>query len=110
MENNFININDIESLNDFVNGLNGSSVVLFKHSNMCGISSRAYAEMSRLTHPVGLVVVQEARPVSDEIERRWNLSHETPQVLVIRDGKVAWSASHFKIKASEVAVAVNGEQ
>ena len=108
MDNKFININDVESLDDFVAGLNGSSGVLFKHSNTCGISSRAYAEMAKLAHPVGLVVVQDARPVSDEIERRWSLSHETPQVLIIRDGKVVWSASHFQIKAADVEVAMNG--
>lgn len=107
MDNEFININDVESLNDFVGRLNGSSGVLFKHSNSCGISSRAYSEMAKLTHPVGLVVVQDARPVSDEIERRWSLSHETPQVLVIHDGKVVWSASHFQIKAADVQEAIN---
>lgn len=110
MDNKFININDVESLNDFVAGLNGSSGVLFKHSSMCGVSSRAYAEMAKVTHPVGLVVVQDARPVSDEIERRWSLSHETPQVLVVRDGKVVWSASHFQIKAANVEAAINGER
>jgi len=110
MENKFININDVESLNDFVASLNGSSGVLFKHSNMCGISSRAYTEVAKLAHPVGLVVVQNARPVSDEIERRWGLSHETPQVLLIRGGKVAWSASHFQIKAAAIEAAINGDR
>ena len=110
MENKFININNVDSLDDFVSSLNGSTGVLFKHSNMCGVSSRAYAEIAKLAHPVGLVVVQEARPVSDEIERRWSLDHETPQVLVIRGGKVVWSASHFKIKAGEIETAMNGDQ
>ena len=110
MDNKFININDVESLNDFVGGLNGSSGVLFKHSSTCGISSRAYNEMAKVAHPVGLVVVQDARPVSDEIERRWSLSHETPQVLVIRDGKVVWSASHFQIKVADLEAAINGER
>jgi len=109
MDNRFININNVESLNDFVDGLNGSSGVLFKHSNLCGVSSRAYAEMAKLPHTIGLVVVQEARTVSDEIERRWGVSHETPQVLIVRGGKVVWSASHFQIKAASVAAAVEGE-
>lgn len=110
MENKFININNLESLDDFVSSLNGSTGVLFKHSNMCGVSSRAYAEMAKLAHPVGLVVVQEARPVSDEIERRFGLSHETPQVLVIRGRNVIWSASHFEVKVAQIEAAMNGDR
>jgi bacillithiol system protein YtxJ len=110
MENKFININDVESLNDFVAGLNGSAGVLFKHSNTCGVSSRAYGEMSKLANPVGVVVVQDARAVSDEIERRWSVDHETPQVLIIQGGEVVWSASHFQIKAANVEAALNGDR
>jgi monothiol bacilliredoxin len=110
MENKFININNVESLNDFLASLNDSSGVLFKHSNSCGISSRAYAEMAKLGQPVGLIVVQNARAVSDEIERRWSVSHETPQVLIVHDGKVVWSASHFQIKAANVEAAMNGDR
>ena len=108
MENKFINIKNVESLNDFVASLNGSSGVLFKHSNSCGVSSRAYAEMTKVGHPVGLIVVQDARAVSDEIERRWSVSHETPQVLIVCDGKVVWNASHFQIKAANVEAAMKG--
>jgi bacillithiol system protein YtxJ len=114
MDNQFIEIASLASLNDFVAGLNGAPGVLFKHSNSCGVSSRAYGEMSRLPHPVGLVVVQHARAVSDEIEKRWQVSHETPQVLIVRDGTVLWDASHFQIKAADVETALNkangGEQ
>lgn len=110
MANNFINIDNVESLNEFVGNLNGSAGVLFKHSSMCGVSSRAYAEVAKLGHPVGLVVVQDARPVSDEIERRWGLSHETPQVMIIQDGKVLWSASHFQIKAADIEAVIDGNR
>ena len=110
MDEKFININNVESLNDFIGSLSGSSGVLFKHSNMCGVSSRAYAEMTKLPHPVGLVVVQDARAVSDEIERRWSVSHETPQVLIIQDGKVLWSASHFQIKVADVEAAMKSNR
>ena len=110
MESNFININNVDSLNEFVGNLNGSPGVLFKHSSMCGISSRAYAEVAKLGDPVGLVVVQDARPVSDEIERRWGLSHETPQVLVIQNGKILWSGSHFQIKAADIDAVISGHR
>ena len=107
MNNQFIEISNLTSLEDFVAKLDGAPGILFKHSDTCGISSRAYNEMSRLPYPVGLVVVQKARSVSDEIEKRWRVSHETPQVLIVRDGAVVWNASHFRVKAADVEAVLN---
>ena len=56
--------------------------------------------------PVGLVTVQTARAVSNEIEARTGVEHETPQVFIIRDGKVLWTASHGQIKAEAVEAAL----
>ena len=46
--------------------------------------------------------IQSARAVSDEIERRLRVRHESPQVLLIRDGRVVWSASHYRVTAAAV--------
>src|SRR5436305_15193006 len=104
-DNHFIEIDDLESLDRFVANLNGSAGVVFKHSNTCGVSSRAYGEMSKLTFPVGIIVVQEARSVSAEIERRGQVNHETPQVLIIKNGKAVWNGSHLQVEAEEVDAA-----
>ena len=102
----FIEIGSVAALDEFLARANGVAVVLFKHSNTCGVSARAYAEMSKLREPVGLITVQKARAVSDEIEKRWNVDHESPQVLIIRDNKVKWDASHFHVKAQQVETAL----
>jgi bacillithiol system protein YtxJ len=102
----FVEIATIEALDDFITKANGSATMLFKHSSLCGVSSRAYREMATLTAPVGLIVVQDARNVSNEIERRWGVSHETPQILIVRGDEVAWNASHFDIKAAAVSSAL----
>jgi len=106
MDTPFREISDVAALDEFVAGANGVPAILFKHSSTCGISARAYREMANVTHPVGIVIVQHARPVSDEIARRWGLAHETPQVLIIRNGRLVWSASHFEVKANEIESAV----
>jgi len=106
MPNSFIEIGDLDSLERFLAQANASPVLILKHSNTCGVSSRAYAEMSSLDRPVGLLTVQNARDVSDEIEKRWNIAHETPQVLIIREGKLVWDASHFRIRAEAVEAAL----
>ena len=106
----FVELSDVESLDVFLAQSNGLPAILFKHSNMCGISARAHAEMSRLEHPVGMVIVQQARGVSNEIEARTRVAHETPQVFIIRNGVVLWSASHGQIKAEAVESALRGIQ
>ncbi|MDX6384850.1 MAG: hypothetical protein QOK48_2423 [Blastocatellia bacterium] len=106
--NGFVELPDVESLDRFLSQSNGSPAIVFKHSNTCGISARAHAEMSRLEHPVGMVIVQQARGVSNEIEARTGVMHETPQVFIMRNGEVLWSASHGQIKAEAVESALQG--
>ena len=95
----FISIEDKAGLERFLAKANGEPVVIFKHSNTCGVSSRAYREMTAFGGPVGLVIVQKAREVSDEIERSTGVPHETPQVLVLCDNRLLFTASHFQVKA-----------
>ena len=102
MNNGFIELRDVAALDDFLARSNGDPVIIFKHSDSCGISARAYTQMSEVASPVGLVTVQTARAVSDELEERMGLAHETPQVMIVSDGKVAWTASHGQVKAAAV--------
>ncbi len=82
-------------------------VVLFKHSTSCPISRHAHQEMERFTdRDVNLVVVQHARELSNEIERRTGVRHESPQALVVRNGAVVWSAAHYDVTAAAVRAAV----
>ncbi len=102
----FIELRDVASLDDFLARSNGDPAIIFKHSDTCGISARAYTQMSQLERPVGLVTVQTARAVSDELEKRLGLAHETPQVMIVTDGKVSWTASHGQVKAAAVETAL----
>jgi bacillithiol system protein YtxJ len=107
----FIEVDDNAALDDLFARSQVAPVVLFKHSTTCPISARAHRQMSQLNRAavgeVALVVVQTARAVSTEIERRTGIRHESPQAFVIRDGKVVWDASHFDITAEAVERAVN---
>ena len=78
-------------------------VLIFKHSSTCPVSAGAFAEfravVDRLDCDHGLIVVQSARLVSSEVESRTGVRHESPQALVLRDGRVVWHASHGEITA-----------
>jgi bacillithiol system protein YtxJ len=66
--------------------------------------------MNKFDGAVALVEVQRARELSTEIENRLGVAHESPQVLVLRNGEVVWNASHFEITADAVAEAVRGAE
>lgn len=105
-----------QELGTLVAESNERPVLIFKHSNACPISSRAHEEVRRLVEDgsasgfgFGMVVVQEARPLSNAIAEQFGVRHETPQVLVVRDGKAVWNASHFDVTRDRVAEAMEAK-
>jgi bacillithiol system protein YtxJ len=106
MENHFIRITDAKSYEDLITRSKERPVVIFKHSLTCPISAAAYDQMERFDGEVELIEVQRARELSREIENRLGVAHESPQVIVLRNGQVVWNASHFSITAQAVAAAV----
>ena len=87
-------------------------VLLFKHSMSCGVSAEADEQVRQFLEATGagvlcgLVVVQRARPVSSAIVERLGVRHESPQALLLRDGRVIWHASHWKVTESALHDAV----
>ena len=106
----FTKIADADALDEALARSNDTPVILFKHSTTCPISSAAYEQMSRVANDVSLVVVQRAREVSTEIASRTGVRHESPQAIVLRNGKAVWSASHFDITAKAVEEAVRAHE
>ena len=104
--NGFVELSDSDSLDRFLAESNGFPAIVFKHSDSCGASARAHGQMSQIERPVGLVIVQSARALSDEIAVRTGVEHETPQVFILRDGEVLWTASHGQIRAEVVKAAL----
>ncbi len=91
-------------------------VLVFKHSLTCPISTAAFREYQQFleTRPADdeavytLIEIQKAREVSNSIAERTGVRHESPQALLLRDGEVAWHASHWNIKAQSLTEAVDG--
>ncbi len=62
--------------------------------------------MEKVEAPVNILEVQSAREISRELANLTGVRHETPQVIVLKDGKAVWNASHFDVTAGDVAKAV----
>jgi bacillithiol system protein YtxJ len=91
----------------------GRPVLLFKHSYSCGTSAEALDELiahldeqRRYDTDYAVVTVQTHRDISNAVSARLGVRHETPQALLIRDRRVVWSASHFRVTADAVARAI----
>ena len=90
-------------------------VLLFKHSRFCGVSCealdevRSYLERGGSSASGKMITVQSHRDVSDDAARRLGIRHETPQAIVLRDGRPVWSASHFRITAAALERALSAE-
>ncbi|WP_035101451.1 bacillithiol system redox-active protein YtxJ [Aneurinibacillus terranovensis] len=85
--------------------------ILFKHSTTCPISREAHDEFMRYTEegdtkPWAMIIVQNARPVSNEVAERFGVKHESPQVLYVKNGTVAWHASHWNITEKNLKQAI----
>ena len=79
------------------------SIVLYKHSTQCGVSDGALAEIEEFTasHPGATFYYLDLlahRDVSNEIAKRLGVKHESPQVIVLKDGKVSAVLSHREIR------------
>ena len=105
MGNSFFRIDDHASLEHLLTDSTQKPVIVFKHSNACSISARAYREMEKVDG-VNILEVQSARDVSRELANRTGVRHETPQVIILKDGKAVWNASHFDVTAADVKRAV----
>jgi bacillithiol system protein YtxJ len=87
-------------------------VLLLKHSVTCGTSAQAHdelvAHLSEDQHATqhAIVTVQTHRDVSDAVATRLNVRHETPQVLLIQEGRVVWEASHFRVTVDAIKDAI----
>ena len=98
----------VKSVEELAEASKSATVLVLKHSTACSVSSIAKGQTEKFLdkHPDAvesyLVVVQTNRAISDEIEKRFEVRHQSPQLLLIRDGKVIHKWSHFTIQPSNI--------
>jgi bacillithiol system protein YtxJ len=97
----------ISSLAELESALSESfdhTVVLFKHSTRCSISAMA---LNRLKDNVAeydfrIIDVIQSRPVSNAVAEQLDVHHESPQLIIIQNGKCSFDASHLEITLDEL--------
>lgn len=87
-------------------------VYLMKHSTSCGISTAGWNEFQDFSRgheklKMFRVLVRENRAISLAIAERFNVRHESPQVILFYRGKALWNASHFGISQTSLRDALD---
>ena len=116
---NWVALNKDEQLNDLIE-LSGSgdnkAVLIFKHSTICSISSMMKNRMERHWNfsdkelPVYYLDLRSYREISNKIASLFNVEHQSPQIILINNGRCIYHTSHNDIspeKISDVVLNIN---
>lgn len=87
--------------------------VIFKHSTRCSISMMAkkrfefdWIAIPEET-PLYFLDLIAHREISNKIAEVFQIHHESPQLLLIKDGECVYETSHGEISAEELAEQIN---
>lgn len=109
-------LNSEELVKELVENSKKKTVILFKHSTRCSISSMAKnrfeSSYDDIISPVDVYLLDllSFRNVSSFIEDFLKIEHQSPQVIVLKDGGVIHSASHNDIRGEVIAEAIANYQ
>ena len=104
---NWIDLTDLGQLNQIIQDSAEKPVVVFKHSTRCSVSRMALKQFENefnLMDEVDTYFLDliSYRDVSNEIASRFQVVHQSPQLVLIKDGKSIYDASHSDIDALEL--------
>ncbi|MDB4014589.1 bacillithiol system redox-active protein YtxJ [Flavobacteriaceae bacterium] len=100
---NWTEVNDFNDFND-----NNGFIVIFKHSYRCIISRIVLkkfefeSDNSITNIKYFLIDVLKNREISNKIASVFNIDHESPQLIIIKNGELVHNSSHSDISFSDV--------
>ena len=100
-------LTDLAQLNEIITISNEKPVAIFKHSTRCSISRMALKQFenefnsSDKVTPYFLDLIAH-RDISNEIATRFGVNHQSPQLILIKEGKAIYNVSHSDIDAEEL--------
>jgi bacillithiol system protein YtxJ len=100
----WINLEDLGQLNEIINASEEKPVVIFKHSTRCSVSRMALKQFENEFNLQGKMDAYyldliDNRAISNEIASKFDVVHQSPQLLVIKNGKCIYNISHSEIDA-----------
>ncbi|NND70779.1 MAG: bacillithiol system redox-active protein YtxJ [Rhodothermales bacterium] len=106
----FTEIQTTDQLDQVIAASEVAPQVVFKHSSRCGLSASAHRSLSVLSSqdpPVFILTVQDSRKLSNEIEERFQIRHESPQIIIFSGGEPVFNSSHRRATSETVRECVS---
>ncbi len=98
---NWITLNNISQLEGIKENSKQRPQVIFKHSTRCSISSMVLKRLEREGVPDSMdfyfLDLIKYRDISNGVSEMFHVSHESPQVLLIKNGECVYDESHYAI-------------
>ncbi len=102
----WINLTTEEQLSELIEKSSKVPQVIFKHSTSCSISKVALQRMEKETEVPSIAFYYldlfKYRPLSNKVAELFKVHHESPQVLLIKDGSCIYDESHMAIRLDEI--------
>lgn len=104
---NWIPLTNLGQLNEIMTVSETKPVIIFKHSTRCSVSRMGLKQFENefdLAEEVDAYFLDllEYRDVSNEIANRFQVEHQSPQLILIKEGKAIYNVSHSAIDAVEL--------
>lgn len=101
---NWNHLQDLNQLNEIIQVSTTKPVLIFKHSTTCSISRMAFKNFENEFDQISKIEIYyldllNFRAISNEIATRFGVVHQSPQVILIKDGVSVYDASHENIDA-----------
>ncbi|MGE5521049.1 MAG: bacillithiol system redox-active protein YtxJ [Candidatus Dadabacteria bacterium] len=102
----WIHLTDEEQLKQLIIKSQSRPQVIFKHSTRCSISAVALQRLQKAQQPQDVdfyfLDLLAHRPLSNKVAETFSVHHESPQVLLIRDGHCVFDESHLGITMDDI--------
>lgn len=101
-------LTNVDQLDSIVQESNSQPVLVFKHSTRCSISAtalnrieRSWDEKAENISAYYLDLIS-YRDISNTIASKFGVIHQSPQAILLKDGKVVYDGSHFDISYDNI--------
>jgi bacillithiol system protein YtxJ len=108
---NWVSLKDLGQLNEIMLLSSEKPVVIFKHSTRCSVSRMVLKQfenefdLEEKVTPYFLDLL-EHRAISNAIAERFHVEHQSPQLLLIKNGVSVYDVSHSAIDATELGMKI----
>ena len=94
-------LTESKQLDEIIANSSNKYQAIFKHSTRCGVSSGVLKQFERQEEDGSIdfyyLDLLSYRPISDEITTKFGVMHQSPQLIVLKNGEVSVHGSHYDI-------------